>query len=266
MVSNPTLRGRVLLPGILASLLAFPAASQELTWDFNASRDGWESGYSDYSGESDFQFEAGPKPLPKPLDTTRQGYMLKGMNRSDDMFMFLRRKVEGLSPSTRYEAKFRIRLASQYASDLAGIGGAPGTSVFLKAGLMPQKPVDQNGRMNVDKGNQSQPGREMDTLGHIATPEGTRGYAPIERSNGGRAFVFTTAADGSAWLLIGTDSGFEGLTVLYYQGVDLVLTKAGTGIEGGTRRPGLLAPPGALSAKGVRADGRRAAYRSGSHW
>lgn len=259
---------RILL--LVPALLAGPATSQILSFDFHAGAEGWESGYSDYSGESGFQFEAGRKPLPKPLDTTRFGYMLKGMNRSDDLFMFLRRKVEGLTPSTRYEAKFKVRFASQYASDMIGIGGAPGTSVYLKAGMMPQKPEDQNGRMNVDKGNQSQPGREMDTLGHIATLAGSSGYATIERSNGNRTFAFTTAIDGSAWLLLGTDSGFEGLTAVYYEGVDVVLTKAGTGVRARSWGRGTASPPFGRSAGWIRADGRSigsdAPQRSGSHW
>lgn len=31
-----------------------------------------------------------------------------------------------------------------------------------------------------------------------------------------QAFVLNTDADGSAWLIIGTDSGFEGRSQLYY--------------------------------------------------
>lgn len=237
---------------ILGALGSARAQNQTLVFDFNKNVDGWEGGYSDYSNESGFNFEFARSFLPKPLDTAEYGLKLEGMNRSDDLFMFLRRKVEGLAPSSKYEVRFKVRLASKYASDAAGIGGAPGTSVVLKIGAVPFKPVDQNGRMNVEKGNQSQPGTQMDTIGNIAVGPGINHYVSIERSNA-RVFTFTTAADGSAWIILGTDSGFEGLTELYYQKVEAAFTKqGGTGLA----RANAGRPAGSLKTDAVRADGR----------
>jgi hypothetical protein len=214
-------------------LTARAATAQTFTFDFDAGLQGWEGGYSDYGNETDFQFQFARVPLPKPLDTAKYGLKLNGMNRSDDLFMFLRRKVENLAPAARYDAVFKIRLASKYASDGIGIGGSPGKSVFLKAGATAVKPVDRDGRMNIDKGNQSLPGPAMDTLGDVAVGPGVSQYTTIERTNAPRKFSFTTAADGSAWIIIGTDSGFEGLTTLYYQSVEAAFTLQGaTGIHG----------------------------------
>lgn len=243
----------------LVLLMAFPARAQTLVWDFNAGQQGWEGGYSDYSNESGFQFEFVQVPLPKPLDTTLSGLRVKGNNSSDDMFMFLRRKVDGLSPGAKYTATFKVRLASNAAVDMAGIGGAPGLSVMLKAGCTAMKPVDENGRMNVDKGNQVHPGPDADTLGHIGTPAGSRTFVSIERSNAGRNFSFTAAADGTAWILIGTDSGFEGITTLYYQRVEVILSRqGGTALGREQGRAGWAIGTGASSGNrpAVRADGR----------
>lgn len=253
---------------LMLLVAATPAPAQTFSFDFNAGQDGWEGGYSDYSNEGDFQFQFARAPLPKPLDTAKYGLKLSGMNRSDDLFMFLRRRVEGLAPSARYDVVFRVRFASKYATDGAGIGGSPGRSVFVKAGATAVKPVDENGRMNIDKGNQSQPGPAMDTLGDVGVGPGTTEYATIERTNAPRKFAVTTAADGSAWLIVGTDSGFEGLTTLYYQGIEAAFTRQG-GVAVAPRRTGSRAAEDGNGER-TRADGRRystgAEERSGSHW
>lgn len=253
---------------ILVLLLAASRApAQTFRYDFNLGQDLWEGGYSDYSMESDFQFRFARAPLPEPLDTAKYGLMLSGMNRSDDMFMFLRRRSEGLVPSARYDVVFTIRFASRYATDGFGIGGSPGRSVFVKAGATAVMPVDENGRMNIDKGNQSLPGPDMDTLGDVGVGPGTTEYASIVRTNAPRKFPMTAAADGSAWLIVGTDSGFEGLTTLYYQGVEAVFTRQG-GVPVTPRRTGARATPD--GDERVRADGRSystgAVDLSGSHW
>lgn len=233
----------LLLPALLLMIaLAATASAQTFAFEFDAGQDGWEGGYSDYSGESDFQFAFARSRLPAPLDTNKYGLKLNGMNRSDDMFMFLRRKIEGLEPGAKYNVAFKVRFASREATNSFGIGGSPGTSVFLKAGAVAVKPLDVNGRMNIDKGNQSNPGRDMDTIGHVGVAEDTKAYALIERSNAGRSFAFTAAADGTAWVVIGTDSGYEGLTTLYYQRVEAAFTR-----QGGTS----LGRPGAAKARSI---------------
>ena len=71
----------------------------------------------------------------------------------------------------------------------------------------------------------------MLTLGHIANPEldvETAGevYAIKTLSNEGRPFRVTTDADGRLWLIVGTDSGFEGPTAVYYSQISFVLTRS----------------------------------------
>jgi hypothetical protein len=72
-------------------------------------------------------------------------------------------------------------------------------------------------RMNLDKGNQSVGGSDMPVRGTIAKPEDGNGiYVAVSRHHHGQSQTVTTAADGSLWLVFGTDSGFEGTTSLYY--------------------------------------------------
>ena len=67
--------------------------------------------------------------------------------------------------------------------------------------------------MNIDKGNQAQggiPGEEYH-------------YQLIRRDNLQSPIEITTDSNGSLWLIIGTDSGFEGATTLYYNMVEVEL-------------------------------------------
>jgi hypothetical protein len=146
--------------------------------------------------------------------------------------MFWKRKTVGLLPNTVYEATFDLELASAAAAGMVGIGGAPGESVFLKAGASTAEPrivTDKSGwlRMNIDKGNQSQPGASAAVLGHAAKPDAGTNYSIIRRDNRSSRLRATTAADGSLWLFFGSDSGFEGTTSLFYTKFTAVLEPIG---------------------------------------
>jgi hypothetical protein len=43
----------------------------------------------------------------------------------------------------------------------------------------------------------------------------------IQRSNSTNPFRITSDPNGEVWVIIGTDSGFEGETVLYYNSISL---------------------------------------------
>ncbi|GAB4022399.1 hypothetical protein [Spirosoma koreense] len=199
---------------------------------FQYDSDGWEAGLVDYGTAQDslMEFKAVRTGLPAPLDTTRKSLMLSSMNRSDDAFMFLKRKVTGLQPNADYTLLFDIELASQYATNSVGIGGSPGGSVYLKAGATATEPVkelhDDFYTLNVDKGAQLADGKDAITLGNIGIGEDAMGYKLITRSNADKPFTARSNAKGELWLLIGTDSGFEGLTTLYYSSIKVTVKSA----------------------------------------
>ena len=203
-----------------------------LSWDFSEGDFDWQGDFADYpSGEDDFfQLDSGLRPLPNNLgDDT--ALFITGDNRSDDLFMYFRREINGLEPNTNYEVNLDIKLASNAPDGSIGIGGSPANSVFLKAGVTLIEPlplVDTSGdlRLNVDKGNQANSGTDSVLLGDIAKPEGDTfdfDYEIIERTNQ-EPFVFSTDDSGSAWLYFGTDSGFEGTTALYYTNFEVDFT------------------------------------------
>ena len=157
---------------------------------------------------------------------------MQGNNRSDDLFMFLKREVDGLEPGATYRATFRLILASDVPPGLVGVGGSPGESVYVKVGATTEEPLiveDASGwlRMDIDKGNQATEGEDMINIGDMANPKLTSGstgsYELMEQHSSGRAFEVTADEKGAIWFIAGTDSGFEGLTTLYYDTITVVL-------------------------------------------
>lgn len=199
-------------------------------FDFSENDYGWSGDFADYPvGDSvAYGLYFGHDPLPPNLGTTK-GLKLSGTNYSDDLFMFVKKKLDGLKPSTAYEVAFQIKFASNALKDQVGVGGSPGESVYLKAGAAPFEPVkvDVNGyyQMNIDKGNQLSGGQHMMLIGNITSQKGGFDYSLVERNNGA-SFTVTTNADGELWLVVGTDSGFEGTTTLYYTSITTLLTLA----------------------------------------
>ncbi|WP_406695215.1 dockerin type I domain-containing protein [Singulisphaera sp. Ch08] len=200
------------------------------SFDFTQGDQGWESGFADLPANpnASYELQAGLRPLPPSLGVNGTGYLLQSHNRSDDVFMYLKRKLDvtdGIVPNQVYSVKFQITLASNAPSGSFGVGGAPGEAVVLKAGAGPVEPrgVANNGfvRLNVDIGDQSTGGPGASAVGHIANGETENGTDPVPYVSLTKQHTHTFAAkadnDGNLWLLVGTDSGFEGLTALYYQ-------------------------------------------------
>jgi hypothetical protein len=207
-----------------------------LHYDFGGGAKGWLAGFSDYSLEtSDTRKEAEIRPLPEEISQRGSGFYLQSMNRSDDMFMHLKKLVsaaDGLEPNRAYRLSFEIAFDSNAPSGCSGAGGAPGESVYLKAGASADEPVSAlragtELTMNVDKGQQATGGRDAGVAGNIAngrTCEGAnRLYARVVRQYT-HAQPVRTDSRGELWLLVGTDSGFEGLTGLYFESITARLT------------------------------------------
>ena len=230
----------VLLAGLIACAEGAPTSPPiQLSFDFCQGAQGWEAGFAEYSLGMDMQLETDIRPLPSELETGCSGYYLRGMNRSDDLFMFLKRRLgsdDGIVPGQEYRVEFTIVLASNAPSGAVGIGGAPGESVFLKAGastIQPEvclDPATDYYLMNVDKGLDNSGGGEAASLvGHIANGLSANEidmenppYVSLQRSHV-HTNIVAASPDGELWLLVGTDSGFEGLTGIYYQSIAVTL-------------------------------------------
>jgi hypothetical protein len=205
------------------------------SFDFSRGTQGWAAGFADLPANpnSSYELESGLRPLPAELGTPGTGYLLQSHNRSDDVFMYLKRKLgaaDGVVPNQDYQVRFAIKFASNAPSDAFGAGGAPGESVILKAGAGPvePQPVDQNGfvRLNVDIGDQTTGGPAASVVGNIANGREAGGTVPYVSLTKQHAHTFIARSDsaGNLWLLVGTDSGYEGITALYYQQIAVQLS------------------------------------------
>jgi hypothetical protein len=150
--------------------------------------------------------------------------------------MYISRPVTGLVPGQRYRVRVDIIFATNVPPGCVGVGGSPGESVAVKAGATATQPskVTQSGsvRSSIDKGNQSQSGREVITIGNFAGGGGTcssgqyalktlstaapQATVPPLPAPPADALLLTADAQGRLWIVIGTDSGFEARTEIYY--------------------------------------------------
>lgn len=203
-----------------------PSEGQSFQFDFTRDPAGWTAGFADYPvGQKElFELEADYRPLQAPLDTSKRAHYISGSNRSDDLFMYYKGQIRGLSPGTRYRAQFAVEIATNVPSGCSGIGGAPGESVSVKAGaseIEPEAVVDGGFfRMNIDKGQQSNGGANAVVLGDVANStgceEGIIVWELKELPAVPESLLVAADAAGSVWVFAGTDSGFEGKTSLYY--------------------------------------------------
>ena len=216
----------------------------DLNFDFESNSEGWTVGFADLPvnfDQSIFELDHGHRPLPDDLGDS--GIYVQGHNRSDDLFMFLKRRVDGLRPDTSYMVSVSIDMATNVPAGLVGIGGSPGESVFVKAGASTVEPTAQEGdnrhlRMNIDKGNPAQGGESMVVLGNVGHREvqGTE-YRIKTLNNKDMPLMVDTDGEGRVWLIVGTDSGFEGLSALYYSGIKYTLSTVELPIAVGYKPP-----------------------------
>jgi hypothetical protein len=204
-------------------------ARQVIISDFETSTDGWTGDYAEYSTQQDgiMGFRLERTALPAALDANKKGMMMEGSNRSDDMFMFLKKKVTGLDPKRTYKVTFEIDLGTNYPANSVGIGGSPAGSVYLKAGASPNEPVKKLVKdyyeVTIDKGQQASGGREMIVIGDVSNGVDDFVYKLVRHSNAESPVSVRPNASGEIWLCVGTDSGFEGISTLYYDQIKAVI-------------------------------------------
>lgn len=198
---------------------------------FETAVDGWVAQFSEYSTETDsttFEMSASRTRLPFGLDTSKYAYRMQSHNRADDMFMYLKKKVTGFDTNKVYNVTFEVTLGTNYPENSVGIGGSPGSSVYLKAGASNVQPTrqikDKMYEFNLDKGAQSQEGADAIILGNVSNGDDKTVYKLVQKNSGSKTISVKPNEAGEIWLFVGTDSGFEGLTVLYYDRIKVFLT------------------------------------------
>lgn len=220
----------ILAIGVLAACdgTTVEPTQRTIDLDFTSSRHGWTARFADYAvgRAEDMELRSGHEALPQGVARTGRGLFIAGTNLSDDLFMFWKGRGDGLAPNTRYRVDVEVEFATEAPSGCAGIGGAPGEAVYVKVGattVEPERRVEQVGgrdyyRLNIDKSNQSSSGEDAVVIGNVGNNKSgcTNPVWEMKTLGTDQPLEVTTGSDGSAWLMVGTDSGFEGRTRLYY--------------------------------------------------
>ena len=213
------------VPGVPADDVAF-------TVDFHRGPQGFMAGFADYppADAQVYELTSDYRKLPPPLES-ESALFISGVNRSDDLFMFFKGPISGLLPGAQYRVTVGVEIATDTPSGCVGVGGAPGESVWIKAGVTAVEPLAvPDGsylRMNVDVGNQSRGGAQAVVLGDIANSRSCEQSRRWERkSYQGQTTPtpISVAPDGRAWLLFSADSGFESRTSIYFTRASVTLT------------------------------------------
>lgn len=203
--------------------------TNSLSYDFEQDDAGFYPIFADYHDDGN-NFES-YQMTSKYGDIPVSGHQSKGlyiasMNRSDDLFMGYVKKIEGLESNKEYTFDVQFKLATNQEAGMIGAGGSPAESVFVKCGIVSIEPKvtlnTENNiyRMNLDIGSQMADGKDMQMIGNIAKPAESEvqgfDFKPFEA-------IITAKTDdkGAAYLVIGTDSGFEGFTEYYIDDVEI---------------------------------------------
>lgn len=207
-----------------------PKAEITFSDDLTVSNNGWLGDFADYPvGEEVFyELQAKRASLPAELNTNKMALLLTGNNHSDDLFMFMKKQIDGLQANKMYNINFEVDFATNAAAGGLGIGGSPSASVYFGMGASPLEPqkikdADNFYKMNVNKINQAQNGKDMIVVGDISNGLEDYKYKMVKRSG---SFKAQSDSNGKLWLIIGTDSGFEGTTSLYYTHIKTTLQLA----------------------------------------
>ncbi len=203
------------------------------TFLFEDGAQGWTARLADYTvgDEANLMFVNETRALPGYLGGA-DALFVSSKNTPDDLFVHFVRQLEGLEPDTEYDVAFNITFASKDPVGSFGVGGSPGESVHLRAGASPVEftrvvDADDIYRISPDVGDSLHAGENGIHLGNIAKPDdGTEDFVLLARDSLGTAFSARTDAQGRMWGLFGTDSGYEGVTEMYYTSIILELTPA----------------------------------------
>lgn len=202
--------------------------------DSGGAVDGWKAVYAEYpEGEEEFyELESGAKNLPEPLDQTKKAFMLSGNNHSDALQMWLVKQLSGLAANAKYTIETEVELASKYPDGSVGIGGSPGNAVHLVSKFATEGYTLEKGKTEGDnvkltlKKVESVPESVLNfELGDVSIASEQYVYKLITRKKSSSPNVVVTDNAGKVWAVVGTWSGFEGISTLYYTRIKITLTR-----------------------------------------
>ena len=222
---------------LLSVLLGACAAGDEKfslfssVYDFSTDTYGWSGDFADYkakdSVKSELRFGFSNRPTNISSFDDQKSILLSGNNQGENLFMFLKKKVDGLIPNKEYTVVFEV----EFGTNVALLSSED--SIYLKVGASqkePKKTIQSDYyRINIDKGTTvDESGRDMAVIGSVGTSvEYANDYTLVKKSNfsSAKKLIAVRANDeGEVWLVVGTDSAYRGETSIYYTSINTVFS------------------------------------------
>jgi hypothetical protein len=175
--------------------------------------------------EGDVTLQQGALPLPAPLPGS--GYWMGAYDVSEDLFLYVVREIDDLTPNATYRARF----CATVATDLH-LGGF-GQREYLKLGVSNHQPsrvvVDSdNGPfyvLDIDKGRlPGVGGSSAFSAGQLGRPEDEGPGWALVTKEADESLTVTADALGRVWLLAGVESTFGGTVEFYWDELEIELS------------------------------------------
>lgn len=194
-----------------------------VTYDFNQGSQGWTAHFADYPAgdEEFFELDSGVRNLPPEISTTRTGFFLSGNNHSDDLYMYLTKEFDA-EPGATYTIKFRVTFDSNAPSNCLGTGGAPGESVFILANVLNSEPETFVDDLNHVRTRFNHGSLVSNFANGIECEDAKDEYVSLTRTQTTTKRI-RAPKNGKLWFVVGTDSGFESTTSIYYEKIEVVI-------------------------------------------
>lgn len=208
---------------IMLLLLISSVQAATLTYDFNQGSLGWSAHFADYpSGDEEFfELDSGVRNLPPEISTTRKGFLLSGNNHSDDLYMYLTKEFDA-EPGATYTVKFRVTFDSNAPSNCIGTGGAPGEGVSMLGNVLNTEPETFIDELNHIRTRFSHGSFISNLANGIECEDSKDEYVSLTRTQTTTKRI-RAPKSGKLWFVIGTDSGFESKTALYYEKIEVLI-------------------------------------------
>ncbi|WP_394843769.1 hypothetical protein LZC95_42810 [Pendulispora brunnea] len=194
--------------------------------------------FNEYPEEtSHWLMNSGIYPMPDGLEG--RGFLVQGNNHSDDMDMHLVRKLgaaEGVQPNTDYDVLVTVDLAGAAPTDAVGVGGSPNLQVKARATTKDPttyayagnhvrfKDVDMSPQMGTDVAVNGVCYTERPQAGEPKCPQGR---IPFHLNLGKPSSPIRVRSNeaGEFWLTVGSHSGFESFSAIYYARIHVELQR-----------------------------------------
>jgi hypothetical protein len=183
--------------------------------------------------ESHWLMNSGIYPLPKEVSNgAESGFLLQVNNHADDADMWLVKRLgkgDGIKPKTKYRFQMQVQFASSAPEGCLGAGGSPDAlELFMGAGvkdpnLFEHSTVTKN--IQFAKGILRKEFRTGLNIGNgIPCPEDLSPvpYRLVARKH--QVSEVTSDGKGKLWVMVGTHSGYEAFSALYYTRIEVELT------------------------------------------